>query len=472
MPGLTRCRAFAFYDRPVISSTAIRQRTAGVVDRVAALPVLRQDAILYLLSGAFAAGESGLAITADYREWGRMTTLVYLGAAACSELVYRRRRAARSDPDQGDGASPFRRAVVLAVLVGAVLVPLSFLVMWRAGGGPVVNPKAAQAQPEVAVIERAGDRFSHFHDPYLRKPTNVGVSPSNDAKSVDSKSYFPYLPGMVPFGLTNAASVPAPFTDARLPLTAFTLIVVLLSLALSRAPSRRRWRAFQFLIVLPTGALALATGGDDMPVLALLLLGLVFLQRRQPVVAGIVMGLAGTLKWTAWPLILLGLWCVRDEDDRRAMTRYILTVLVVAVPIIGAGAALDVHAFWRNVVAFPLGLAHVHSPAASPLPGQILVQLFPADKRSLTVALIAAGAVIVLGVLLWRPPRTPSAAARFAGFALAFATLIAPATRFGYFIYPANMFVWAYLLHKPQARHLSKAPSTLAQAPQLASSTW
>jgi hypothetical protein len=461
----------------VLGSTAVRQRLAvvdRVVDRVAELPVLRQDAILYLMSGVFAAGESGLAITADYREWGRITALVYFGAAASCELVLRRRRrpGAGTDPDEGDGSSVFRRAVIFAVLAGAVLLPLSLLVLWRAGGGPVVNPKAAQAQPEVAVIERAGDRFAHFHNPYLRKPTNVGVSPSNDAKTVDAKSYFPYLPGMVPFGLTNAASVPPALADARLPLTVFTLAVVLLSLTLSRSSSRRRWRAFQFLVVLPTGALAVATGGDDLPVLALLLLGLVFLQRRQPVAAGIAMGLAGTLKWTAWPLILLGVLCARDEDEQRAIARYSVTVLLVAVPIIGAGAALDPHAFWQNVVAFPLGLTHTHSPAASPLPGQVLVQLFPADKRALTVALIAAGAVVVLAVLFRHPPREPSAAAWFAGWALAFATLIAPATRFGYFIYPANMFVWAYLLHDRDARHLGTAPTGPVPAAQLASSTW
>jgi hypothetical protein len=461
----------------MFTTTGLRRRVSLLVSEIADLPALRQDALLYLLAGVFAGGESVLAITADYREWGRIAVGPYLAAALACELGHRlrarRSTAARGfDPDAGHETSSLRRGIVFALLVAVVIVPLGLLVTWRAGDPPVTNPHGAQAQPEVAVIERAGDRFARFKNPYLAKPTSVGVSPSNDVKTVDADAFFPYLPGMVPFGLTNAASVPTALTDARLPLAAFTLIVVLLSLALVPASSRRRWRAFQFLVVLPTGALAMVTGGDDLPVLALLLLGLVFLQRRQPVAAGIAMGLAGTLKWTAWPLVALVLWSARDEDERRAIARYGLTVLLVAAPIVGAGAFLGSHAFLENVVLFPLGLTKIHSPAASPLPGQILVQLFPAEKKVLTAALIGIGAVLVIAMLVRRPPRTPYQAAWFAGWALAFATFIAPATRFGYLIYPANMFVWAYVLHERKDRSKQGQASAEARAtPQLASAT-
>lgn len=443
---------------------------------MAALPALRQDALLYLLAAVFAAGESFLAVTADYREWGRVAVVAYLAAMALCEGLYRHRsRSGAADPDAGEGVSRARRLLILALLCGSVLAPLAMQVIWRAGGNQhVTNLHGAQAQPEVAVIERAGDRFARFEDPYPSHPTTVGVSPSNDSRAVDASSYFPYLPGMVPFGLPNAASAPRALRDARLPLAGFTLLVVPLSLLLSPSSSRRRWRAFQFIVVLPTGALPMVTGGDDLPVLALLLLGLVLVRRRQPVAAGLAMGFAGTLKWTAWPLILLAVLCVRDEDERPAVGRYAVTALAVAVPIIGAGAALDVHAFVQNVVLFPLGLTKVHSPAASPLIGQTLVQLFPAEKTQLTAALISAGALVVLAALVRHPPRTAYAAAWFAGWALAFATLIAPATRFGYFIYPANMFVWAYLLHETRARHRPQAlggPPPEAEPAQLAPST-
>ena len=66
--------------------------------------------------------------------------------------------------------------------------------------------------------------------------------------------------------------------------------------------------------VLPTGALPMVTGGDDLPVLALLFLGLVLAAKRRPALAGLVLGLSGTLKFTSWPVILLACFAVRDRD--------------------------------------------------------------------------------------------------------------------------------------------------------------
>lgn len=418
--------------------------------------------MLYLLAAAFAVGEIGIAVSADYREWGEISLGPYLAAALACELYRRRRRpGAKSGASAGgeglkgqrvDGETRFRRAVVLSLLVLTVALPLGLQLTWRASA-PVgaSNPARSQAQPEVAVIERAGDRLAAFKDPYLSRPKNVGVSPSNDSRNVNASSFFPYLPGMVPFGLPNAAHAPPEIRDARLTLGGFTLLAVALALALAPVSSRRRWRAFQFLIVLPTGALPMVTGGDDLPVLALLLLGLVLVQRRQPVLAGLAMGVAGTLKWTAWPLVLLAVLSVKDDEERPAVFRYSLSVLGVAVPVIAWGAFLSPHAFFENVVMFPLGLTRVHSPAASPLPGQVLVQLLPAYKRVITLAVLLAGAAVVGLMLVRRTPRDASSAAAFTGLALAFATFIAPATRFGYFIYPANMLVWAYLLRSGPA---------------------
>ncbi len=119
------------------------------------------------------------------------------------------------------------------------------------------------------------------------------------------------------------------------------------SVSSQRRPERR-WRAFQFLIILPSGALPLVTGGDDLPVLALMLLALVLAQRRQPVWSGVVMGVAGTLKFTAWGLLLLLALAEFDRYGRRAVGRYLLAAAVVVVPVIAFGIAIGPHSFVLN----------------------------------------------------------------------------------------------------------------------------
>ena len=214
----------------------------------------------------------------------------------------------------------------------------------------------------------------------------------------------------------------------------------------------------------------MVTGGDDLPVLALMLLGLVLAEQRRPVLAGVVLGLSGTLKFTAWPLLVLMLFAARDRESRPAPLRFGLAATLVVAPVLGLGIALDPASFFDNVVRFPLGLTRVHSPAASPLLGQILVSADPRHKVAITAALVVAGAVIVaVGFLRYRP-RTPAAAARFTGFAMALATVLAPATRFGYLIYPVNLFIWAYVLDGMTGGATARAAAR-EQAAQSASST-
>lgn len=417
---------------------AVRSAVLAVWRRCCAVPVLEQDALLYLASALFALCTAFVAISADYRQWGQMAAVAYVAGAAICLAVSRR---ARRRGIAAERIGWTRRLVVLVLVVGAVLLPLFAQLTWRAEARP-----GAHAQPEVAVVERAGDRAVHAQDPYLRNPRSVGVPPSSDSPSVDQSSFFPYLPGMVPFGLLNAVGGPPELRDARVALGGFTLVVGAIALLASDATLGRRGRALQFLVVLPSGALPMVTGGDDLPVLALMLLGLVLAQRRRAVLAGLAMGCAGTLKFTAWPLLLLLLLSVRDREGNRAPLRYGLAVLIIVVPVIGAGIVLDPSAFFENVVRFPLGLARVKSPAASPLLGQVLVTVFPRDKTLITALLVLVGVAIVIVALVRHPPRTVAGAARFTAFAMLVATVLAPATRFGYLIYPANLFVWAYVL--------------------------
>jgi hypothetical protein len=260
---------------------------------------------------------------------------------------------------------------------------------------------------------------------------------------------------MIPFGLVNATSGPPEFKDARLPLTGFSLIVIAGALLVADTTSRRRWRIFQVVVILPSGALPMVTGGDDLPVIALMLLGLALATRRSAVWSGVAMGFAATLKFTAWPLLILLVLGEWDRRGRRALWRYSLAAAAVVVPVLGVGVGLAPHAFILNAIRFPLGLTKVKSPAASPLLGQELVSLFPAAKPELITILTLVGLVAVgYGLLKW-PPSSPQSAAGFSGLAMLLATLLAPATRFGYLIYPLDLLTWAVLLSPfaPRAAH-------------------
>ena len=388
----------------------------------------------------FALVTAVVAVSADYRDWGEMAAIAYgLACVVCLVALAFSRGGQLSSVRVGQ----LRRLVVVGVLAGAVVAPLISELVWRAEALP-----GQHAQAEVAVVERAGDRLAAGANPYLNHPTTVGISPSSDAKAIDAGSYYPYLPGMVPFGLLNATSWPKELGDARVSLTVFTLAVAALALgfAAKGASVGRRGRVLQFLVILPSGALPIATGGDDMPVIALMLLGLVLAATRRPVLAGLVLGCAATLKFTAWPVLLLLILAARDRDGRPAGLRYTLSATAVFLPIVAVGAAPNPAAFFVNVVKFPLGIAKVHSPAASPLVGEVLVSIFPHDRRAITFALLGVGLVLVAYGLKRLTPRTPAQVARFTAWVLLLATVLLPATRFGYLIYPADLFVFAYLL--------------------------
>jgi hypothetical protein len=428
-----------------------------------------QDGWLYLLSAGFGGATALIAVSSDYRSWGQVAGVTYAAAAIVCFAVARVVRRSDDVRRRTRTMAVTRRVVVVLVLGGAVLAPLISQLVWRAEGVP-----GQHAQPEVAVVERAADRAAHHQNPYLRNPTTVGNAPRTDAKQVDKNSFFPYLPGMVPFGLVNALKVPAELQDARVALTGFTLLVGAMALLWSDASLGRRGRALQFLVVLPSGALAMATGGDDLPVLALMLLGLVLAERRSPVLAGLAMGLGGTLKFTAWPLLLLLALGVRDRQDRPARLRYLLAVLLVVAPVLGLGIVFDPTSFFDNVVRFPLGLTRIRSPAASPLLGQVLVNVMPNHKLAVTAVLVVVGATIVLAAFVRYRPRTPAQAARFTGFAMVVATALAPATRFGYLIYPVNLYVWAYVLDgmRPQLeRRRARAAQSASSSSKTVSET-
>ncbi len=408
----------------------------------------RVDAVLYLAAAIFAGGTALFSGLALYRQWGEMAVGPYVIAGIVSELHWHR----VPRPHTGTWTRT-RAAILLFVLIGAFLVPLALEVSWQSGGHG-----NAHAQPEVTVVEAAARRVSEGHDLYLAPAPGSKILPAPRGKP-EYEAYFPYLPGMVSFGLPHATDAPAPITDARVAFTGLTLLVVMLALLAWPKRSEARIRALQVLTVLPTAALPLATGGDDLPVVALCLLGLVLLARRRPFLAGLVLGAAASLKFTAWPVVLLALFVARDRSDRRAIGRYVAAGSAVFLPVVLPSFLANPAAFVDNVVRFPLGLAGVSSPAGSPLPGHLLVTAFPDARHVLTAVLVGVGVLFLLRYLVLHRPRTASDVAMLSGWLMLAAILLAPATRFGYLLYPINFFVWAVMLHEPDA---SRGPVTAA----------
>jgi hypothetical protein len=407
-----------------------------------------RDAFLYAMSAAFA-GVTAIAVGIPlYREWGKLAVGPYAVAAVLMAGVAARRASHRTDgPDGGadDGASDGRRwraarvVALLVVLFGATVVPLTLEVVWASEGNAALH-----VQPEVLVVERAGIRAAHGQDPYRVVDRNGHILIRQSTIPV-YELYYPYLPGMVVFGFSSGSKVEAQLTDARIQFLLFTILVTCIALSRLRPRSDAMVRTFQTLTVLPTAALPLATGGDDMPVAALMLLGLVALQRRRPVLAGLVLGAASTLKFTAWPVVFLACFAVVDRQGRRAVGRYVVAALAVVGPVVLPVALHNPSAFVDNVVRFPLGLAGVASPAASALPGHVLVSLVPGIHRAYVIAIAVLGLAVLARHLLRNPPRDAAAVASLTGWVMLAAILLAPATRVGYLLYPINLFVWAWM---------------------------
>jgi hypothetical protein len=403
-----------------------------------------RDAFLYGASAVFA-GIAAVAMGIPlYRQWGQMAVGPYAASAVLMAVVARYAAVHGREETAGrSGSGRWRLAARLVafaiVLFGATVVPLALEVVWASEGNAALH-----VQPEVLVVERAGSRAAHGQDPYEVVDRNGHILIRQSAVPV-YELYYPYLPGMVVFGFSSGSKVEARLTDARIQFLLFTVIVACIALSRVRPRSDAQVRSFQALTVLPTAALPLATGGDDMPVVALMLLGMVALQRRRPVLAGLALGAASTLKFTAWPLVFLALLAATDLDRRRAVGRYALAVLVVVVPVVVPVALHNPSAFVDNVVRFPLGLAGVASPAASALPGHIFVSAFPGIHR-LYVIVVGVVGLSVLGWYLYRrPPRTAAAVASLTGWVMLIAVLVAPATRVGYLLYPINLFLWAWM---------------------------
>ena len=309
-------------------------------------------------------------------------------------------------------------------LCGALLVPLG----WLATQG--------RQQPEVSVIVRSAELLVNHGTPYL--------STAALAATHNPNSYDPYLPVMTLFGLPRALAGSGVLTDPRIWFGLAFLAVLALALAVAGARDWIRWTIL--IAASPVIAFELAVGGTDIPVLALMCLGLALLWRTSRhgphlVLAGLVLGIDAAMKATAWPALVIAIVLLAARDAERAAGLFPAAAAAACAVLVGPVAAVWPGSLVVNTISFPLGLAKIKSMAASPLPGHLL------EETGHTGHLIAVGLLVLagLGVAAWlvlSPPKdVPSATWRLiVGLTLMFT--LAPATRFGYYIYPAALLAW------------------------------
>ncbi len=345
---------------------------------------------------------------------------------------------------------------------GAYVLAAAVVLAWRSArsvdlalalsaGGALTAPLAVLAQqgrwqPEVGVIARGARLMVHHGSPYL---SDAVVHATHDPNV-----YNPYLPVMAIFGLPRALFGPGLLTDPRVWFCVGFVALFAAALAVAGARDVVRWTAL--VTATPVIAFSLTVGGTDVPVLALICLGLALLwQHPRPLLAGAVLGIAAATKATAWPALVVAATMVLVRDGRRTAARFSATAVVVAGAIIVPVALLGTRALVDNTILFPLGLASVKSAAVSPLPGHVLADTGPTGHL-IAVSLLCVAGLGVLISLVVRPPRTVLAATWRLVTGLMLMFTLAPATRFGYFMYPLGL--WAWLAVSQLGLRRSRAP--------------
>jgi len=132
---------------------------------------------------------------------------------------------------------------------------------------------------------------------------------------------------------------------------------------------------------------------------------------------------------------------------------------VLAVALAPA-ALVDPYAFLQNTVLFPLGLTEHKTPAASPLPGHLLAMTGMAGHWAAVALLVAAGLGFATSLIV-RPPTDGRAVAWRLALGLGVMFTLAPATRWGYFVYPIGLVGWMLLTRPAPAGPDKGGPAAL-----------
>ena len=357
----------------------------------------------------FAVGVAVFSADPLHRLWGTSAACAYALAAA-AVMAWRSRQTAGVD-------------IALGLMIcGAILVPLLWMV-WTGHG-----------EPEVSVVANSAKTLITHGTPY--KSAQVL------ATTTDPNQYNPYLPLMAVFGLPQALLGHGLLTDPRVWFGAVFLVVFAVALRIAGARDSVRWALL--VTASPIIAFELCVGGTDVPMVAFLCLGFALLWRpgqSNALAAGLALGIASSMKATAWPALIVAFALLYVRDGRREAWRFTAVALAVVVVIVGPFAVLQPGSLVKNTILFPLGLAGVKSQAASPLLGHALAQTGTLGHTIVVILLIGSALAIAASLVISPPRDVPAATVRLV-IGLSAMFVLAPSTRFGYFIYPAALVLW------------------------------
>jgi Glycosyltransferase family 87 len=371
---------------------------------------LRLDLLFYLVGLTFAAATALWSEFYGYRVWGNFATVGYLFALGLT-LWHRSNR----------------WLPVGAVALCGIVVPLGVLVFRRSPTftwGPW--PWSWPAQPEVWVVERSARLLLANGTPYPDL-TTLGRTPIPD-------DYSPYGPVMTVFGLPRAVFGDGPLTDARVWFLVGSVLAIVLALGVLGWP-RIPVLAGQLVVASPLTALTATVAGDDLPVIALIVLATALVYRAGPIPAGIAAALMVSAKLTALPALLVLAVGMFVRRGGLALVIFLGTVFAATAIIVVPVLLTDPGAFVEQVIRYPAGLGQARSPAASPLPGHLIARTGPLG-HAIAIGLLGVAACAITAWVVLRPPRTAADATGRIAAGLGAAIALAPATRWGYLIYP------------------------------------
>jgi hypothetical protein len=289
-------------------------------------------------------------------------------------------------------------------------------------------------EPEVGVVANSAKTLIKQGTPYKSSQALAATTNPN--------LYNPYLPLMAVFGVPQALFGHGLLTDPRVWFGVVFLVVFAFALRIAGARDGVRWALL--MTASPIIAFELCVGGTDVPMVAFMCLGFALLWRvrgANPVTAGLALGIASSMKATAWPALAVAFSLLYVRDGPRAAWRFTAVALAVVAVIVGPFAILKPGSLVKNTILFPLGLASVKSQAASPLLGHVLAQTGVVGHTAVVILLISSGLAIAVSLVV-RPPRDVPAATVRLVIGLTAMFVLAPSTRFGYFIYPAALVLW------------------------------